>query len=109
MGYRGLVEKQNQARDLRAKGWTLTEICDAVGCSKASASLWCRDVELDAAVLEARRRERFLSGNEGARQRGPNKLQRRKQAEIEEMRAAGEARMAALTSRELLAAGVALY
>jgi hypothetical protein len=109
MGYRGLVEKQNQARDLRVQGWTLTEICEAVGCSKASASLWCRDVAVDAAVLDARRRARHLAGNEGARRRGPNKLQRLKQTEIEDMRAAGEARMAALTSRELLAAGVALY
>ena len=65
MGYRGQVDKQNRARDLRAQGWTLTEICEEVGCSKASASLWCRDVELDQEVLEQRRRERFLDGQRG--------------------------------------------
>jgi hypothetical protein len=109
MGYRGLVEKQNQARDLRAQGWTLTEICEEVGCSKASASLWCRGVELDEVVLEQRRRQRFLTGNEGARQRGPNKLQRRKQAEIDEMRGWGARQIGSLTNRDLLIAGAALY
>ncbi len=109
MGYRGLVDKQNQARDLRAQGWTLTEISEAVGCSKASASKWCRDVELDEKVLEQRRRSRFLAGNEGARRRGPNKLQRRKAAEIEEMRIAGLDVVGRLNERDLMMVGIALY
>jgi hypothetical protein len=109
MGYRGLVDKQNQARDLRAQGWTLTEICEAVGCGKASASLWCRDVDIDQAALELRRRQRSLDGNHAARQRGPNKLQRRKAAEIEERNAKGAARVGVLGQRDLLVAGAALY
>lgn len=109
MGYRGEIDKQNQARDLRAQGWTLGEICEEVGCSKASASVWCRDVEIDRVVLEARRRQRFLTGNEGARQRGPNKLQRRKQAEIKAMAEAGVQTVASLSDRELLLVGAALY
>ena len=109
MGYRGEIAKQNQARDLRAQGWTLTEICEEVGCSKASASLWCRDVEIDQEVLEKRRRDRFLVGNQGARLRGPNKLQRRKQAEIEETRAEALERVGGLDDRDLLIAGTALY
>ena len=109
MGYRGMVESQNRARDLRAQGWTLSEICAAVGCSKASASLWCRDVALDEELLAERRRARSLSGNEGARRRGPNKLQQRKAAEIAEMQAAGRARIGRLSERDLLVAGLALY
>ena len=109
MGYRGQIDKQNRARDLRAQGWTLAEICEELACSKSSASLWCREVELDEAVLEQRRRERFLEGNEGARLRGPNKLQRRKQAEIEEMHAWGRGRVGDLDDRDLLIAGIALY
>jgi len=109
MGYRGMIDKQNQARDLRAEGWTLTEICEQLGCSKASASLWCREVEIDFAVLEERRRSRFLIGNEGARRRGPNKLQRRKATEIEEMRSEGLKRIGMLSDRDLLIAGLALY
>jgi hypothetical protein len=109
MGYRGEIEKQNRARDLRALGWTLSEIGEAVGCSRSSASAWCRDVDVDEEVLEHRRRERFLRGNEGAQLRGPNKLQRRKQAEIEELRVAGLERIGRLSDREFLVAGLAYY
>ena len=109
MGYRGMVDKQNRARDLRASGWTLTEICQEVGCSRSSASVWCRDVVIDLVELERRRRERFLAGNQGARQRGPNRLQRAKHAEILEMREAGRDVMATLSARDRLICGVALY
>jgi hypothetical protein len=109
VGYRGKLDLQNRSRDLRAQGWTLTEICAEVGCSKSSASLWCREVEIDMEALAERRRARNLAGNEGARARGPNKLQRRKAAEIEEMQRSGRTRMARLTARELLVAGLALY
>src|SRR5690349_12680454 len=109
MGYRGQVDKQNRARDLRAQGWTLTEICEELGCSRSSASAWCRDADVDEEVLEARRRQRFLDGNHGARLRGPNKLQRRKQAEIEEMRLEGIRRVGSLSEREHLIAGLAYY
>jgi hypothetical protein len=109
MGYRGKVEEQNRARDLRALGWTLGEICAELGVSKASASLWCRDVEIDEAELARRRRERNLAGNQGARRRGPNKLQRRKQAEIDGMRAEGAARIGTVSDRDRLLVGLALY
>ncbi|HJR24896.1 MAG TPA: hypothetical protein VJ804_05450 [Acidimicrobiales bacterium] len=109
MGYRGKVQEQNRARDLRAQGWTLGEICEELGVSKSSASLWCRDVAIDAPALAARRRERHLRGNEGARARGPNKLQLRKAAEIEEMRTAGITAIGQLSDRELLLVGTALY
>ncbi|MGK2947002.1 MAG: hypothetical protein ACSLFP_00380 [Acidimicrobiales bacterium] len=109
MGYRGKIEEQNRARDLRSLGWTLGEICEELGVSKASASLWCRNVALDEAVLAQRRRARHLAGNEGARQRGPNKLQRRKAAEIEEMQVAGREAVSHLSLRELLLVGAALY
>lgn len=109
MGYRGKVVQQNRARDLRKLGWTLTEICEELGVSKASASLWCKDVEIDEQELARRRRERFLTGNEGARQRGPNKLQRAKQAEIEDARLQGLRAVGRLTDREFLVAGLAYY
>jgi transcriptional regulator with XRE-family HTH domain len=109
MGYRGKVEQQNQARDLRARGWTLSEICEEIGVSKASASLWCRDVDVDEVELERRRRERNLAGNEGARRRGPNKLQRRKAAEIAETLEEGRRRVGFLSDREFLMAGLAYY
>ena len=44
-----------------------------------------------------------------ARRRGPNALQRRKQAEIEELLEEGRRRIGALSEREFLVAGAALY
>lgn len=109
MGYRGKVAEQERARDLRAQGWTLGEICEELGVSKASASLWCRDVEIDEAALTERRRQRHLDGNRAARQRGPNKLQRRKAAEVAQMQEAGMRAVGTLSDRELLLVGAALY
>lgn len=109
MGYRGKVEDQHRARELRALGWTLAEICGELGVAKSSASLWCRDVVVGPEALEERRRQRALRGNEGARQRGPNKLQLAKQAEIEEMQAAGIEAVGRLGHRDLLLVGAALY
>ncbi len=101
--------EQNRARDLRAQGWTLGEICEELGVSKSSASLWCRDVGIDEAVLTERRRQRHLAGNEGARQRGPNKLQRAKQTEIDRSLRLGLECIGQVSHRDLTIAGVALY
>jgi transcriptional regulator with XRE-family HTH domain len=97
MGYRGKVDEQNRARELRAAAWTLQDIADELGVAKSSVSLWVRDVS-----FEPRPRVR-------ARRRGPNKLQRAKQAEIDELLAEGRARIGRLSEREFLVAGTALY
>jgi len=97
VGYRGKVAEQQRARELRADAWTLQQIADELGVAKSSVSLWVRDVE-----FEARPRAR-------ARRREPNALQRRKQVEIEELIAAGRARIGRLSERDLLIADVALY
>ncbi len=70
MGYRGKLVEQQQARELRASGWTLADIADKLEVAKSSVSLWVRDVE-----FEARPRR--------PRKRGPNARSRRKAAEIE--------------------------
>jgi transposase len=44
MGYRGKVAEQERARELRAAGLTLKQIAHALDVSKASVSLWVRDV-----------------------------------------------------------------
>jgi transcriptional regulator with XRE-family HTH domain len=97
MGYRGKVAEQERARALRAQGWTMPDIAAELGVSRGSVSLWTRDVP-----FEARPRER-------ARNRGPNALQRAKQAEIERLLAEGRARIGELSDRDLLIAGTALY
>ncbi|HYF46226.1 MAG TPA: hypothetical protein VD926_08460 [Acidimicrobiales bacterium] len=109
MGYRGRVADQERARELRAQAWTLAEIAEEVGASKGTVSLWVRNVGFDPTEHRAREGIRRAQGRATARRRGPNKLQRRKQAEIDELMGAGRRRLADLSERELLVAGVALY
>lgn len=97
MGYRGKEEEQRRARELRAESWTLQDISDELGVAKSSVSRWVRQVDF---VPQPRRT---------ARNRAPNKLQRAKQAEIEELVVEGRRRVGQLSEREFLMAGVALY
>ena len=97
MGYRGKVAQQEQARLLRADGMTLLDVAHRLGVSKSSVSLWVRDVDF---VPRPRVRARRL---------GPNALQRRKQAEIEELLAEAMTQIGRLSDREFLVAGATLY
>lgn len=97
MGYRGKVVEQERARALRADEWTPLDIDRELGVAKSTVSLWVRDVE-----FSPRPRTR-------ARRRGPNVGQRRKADEIQRLLAEGRERIGALTDRDLLIAGAALY
>lgn len=102
MGYRGKLEEQAAARRLRAEAWTLQEIADELGVAKSSVSLWVRDVTFDAS---SRR-----SASTGRRPRGSDHpLRRRKLAEIAACDAWGRDQVGALSDRDLLIAGAALY
>lgn len=105
MGYRGKTTEQNQARDLRAQGWTYKEICAELGVSKSSVSLWCRDVPVDDAVWAKRVRS---NKRYGARTRA-NALSVRRQQQIDRLRADAIARIDQLSDRDLLVSGTALY
>ena len=98
MGYRGKLAEQEQARQLRSAGLTLAEIAGRLGVSRSSVSVWVKDVELAGPIRRG-----------GPRRRGPNALQRRKQAEIEEGLEWGRALIGQLSERDLLIAGTALY
>jgi transcriptional regulator with XRE-family HTH domain len=86
VGYRGKVAEQERARELRAQGWTMPDIAAELGVSRGSVSLWTRDVP-----FEPRARTR-------ARSRGPNALQRAKQAEIDRLLDEGRARIGSATA-----------
>jgi len=105
MGYRGKTTEQNKARDLRAQGWTYTEICAELGVSKSSVSLWCRDVPVDQTVWAGKVRE---SRRFRARTR-VNSLALRKQEQIDRLRAEGIERIGRLSEEAFLVAGAALY
>lgn len=106
MGYRGKIEEQHRARDLRAEGWPYNDIAAELGVSKSSVSLWCRDVEIDEAAWAARA---SANRNHGARNRTPNRLQLAKAAQIDAARRWAEAVVGELSDRDLLIAGAALY
>jgi transcriptional regulator with XRE-family HTH domain len=99
MGYAGYVDQRERARALRSQAWTLAEIASELGVARSTASVWCRDV-----VFEPRPRNR---GNAADRRRHPQHLA--KLAEIERLRTESLARIGALSERDLLVAGVALY
>jgi hypothetical protein len=99
MGYRGKLAERQQARRLRRTGLPQAEIAARLGVSRSSVSLWVRDVEFSAPVRPPPR----------GRRRGPNALQRRRQAEIDRLVEEGRVRIGQLTEREFLVAGVALY
>jgi hypothetical protein len=98
MGYRGKLRERQQARRLRQAGLPLAEIAARLGVAKSSVSLWVRDVEFQP-----------RPGVTRGRRRGPNALQRRRQAEIDRLVEEGRARIGRLSEREFLIAGVALY
>ncbi len=97
MGYRGRIADRERAQDLRADAWTLQQIADELRACRGQVSAWVRDVE-----FTPKPRSR-------ARKRGPNKLERAKLAEIEQLKVEGRQRIGQLSQREFLVAGVALY
>lgn len=97
MGYRGKLDAQDRARELRASGMTLADIAERLGVAKSSVSVWVRDVDFTPSPRRT-----------GA-QRRPNRLRDRKLAEIAALDAAGIERIGVLTDDAFLAAGVALY
>jgi transcriptional regulator with XRE-family HTH domain len=113
MSYRGKVAEQELARELRAQAWTLNEIAAKLRVSKSSVSIWVRDVQFDEDAWAARAEANHLLGNRdrrfGGRKNGPNKLARAKQAEIDRLLEEGKERIGALSDREFLVAGAALY
>lgn len=102
MGYRGKLEEQQRARELRAQAWTLQEIADELEVAKSSVSLWVRDVDFDPAERR--------SASTGRRPRGTDHpLRRRKLAEIAACDQWGREQIGELSERDLLIAGTALY
>ncbi len=101
-----MTAQQEAARRLRADGWTYREICAELGVSRASVSLWVRDVPFDESVWAARV---GANRNWGARQARPNRLKAARLAEVDTLRAEGRRRIGRLTEQEFLVAGTALY
>jgi len=98
MGYRGKVEEQQRARQLRAQSWTLQAIADELGVSKSSVSLWVRDVDF---VPRPR--------NRGHPRNAPHPMRVEKLAQLERCRVDASEWAQRVTGRERFAYGLALY
>ncbi len=61
-------EKRNAARKLRAKGWSVKQIKKRLGVSRASVSVWVRDVELSQVQQDRLANRRRQGGRRGNRQ-----------------------------------------
>jgi hypothetical protein len=97
MGYRGKVELQEKARLLRAEGRTLADIAQTIGASKASVSVWVRDVPFEPGPRQP------------SASRRPHAQHVAKLAEIADCDRKGLERIGTLSDEAFLAAGVALY
>ncbi len=97
MGYRGKVEEQERARELRARNMTLQDIATDLGVAKSSVSLWVRDVPF----TPSKRRT--------GPQRRPHPFHEAKLAQIAALDAEGIQRLGTLGEAAFLAAGAALY
>jgi hypothetical protein len=97
MGYRGKVEAQEKARLLRAEGRKLADIAELLDVSKASVSVWVRDVEFEPQPRRA------------SAHRRPHAQHLAKLAEIAECDQLGLDRIGRLSDEAFLAAGAALY
>ena len=97
MGYRGKLDLQERARELRADGWTMPDIAAELCVARSSVSLWTRDVPFAAQPRRPPRAPRS------------NRFHDAKIAEIEGFHRAGVERIAELTDREFLMAGLTLY
>jgi len=97
VGYRGKVEEQARARELRARGLTLLDIATELGVSKSSVSVWVRDVEFTPSPRRT-----------GAHRR-PHPAHEARLRQIEALDAEGVPRLGVLSDEAFLAAGIALY
>ncbi len=94
-----------KARDLRARGYTYSEIAAALGVSRSSVSLWARDLPRVGRISYEETRERNAQGvskywaAEGLRREA------RRQAVSD----AAAAEIGSLTDREILIAGAIAY
>src|SRR4051794_2362488 len=97
MGYRGKVQEQERARDMRARNMTLQDIADELGVAKSSVSRWVRDVPF----TPSKRRT-------GPHNR-PHPAHEAKLAQIAALNAEGIERIGTLSDDAFLTAGLALY
>ncbi len=102
------VSERLRAEELRKKGHSVRDIATKLGVSRASASVWCRDVSLTK-KQEAVLYRRMIEGKHRGRVLGSRTNHLRKLATIEVHKNNGVEYVGSLSPRELMLVGTAIY
>jgi hypothetical protein len=97
-------EKRLEARKLRKQGWSIRNIALHLQVSKASASVWCRDIE-----LTNKQKEKFIADGHRGRLLGAETNRKKKQQCIDQCKIDALKIVGRLSERDRLIAGIALY
>lgn len=97
-----------QARSLRKEGFSISEICKKLDVSKSTMSVWCLDVQLSPKQKEVLIERSRKAGHLG-RIKGSETNRRRRLDRIEYFQKEAVKKLANLTDKERLVAGLALY
>jgi transcriptional regulator with XRE-family HTH domain len=97
MGYRGKVQEQEQAREMRARNMTLQQIATELGVSKSSVSKWVRSVPFTPSKRRTGPQRRLHPAEEA------------KLLQIAVLDLVGVRRIGTLDDEAFFAAGLALY
>lgn len=103
-------EQKELIQSLRQGGLSYREILSQVpfSLSRSTISSWCKDIELTPEQLD-RLDQLYREGSYRGRLLGPKATQRRRQEEVEVIRARARSEVAQLKSNQLWLAGLMLY
>lgn len=101
-------EKRLEARKLRRQGWSIRSIATHLDVSRASSSVWCRDLELTAIQRKRLVQNAINAGLQG-RLIGAEMNRRKKEERVRFHQEAGKRAFQGITKREFLIAGLSLY
>lgn len=102
------VEERLAAENLRRQGWSIRTIANKLSVSRSSASAWCRDIELTERQKQTLT-QRAIEGGHRGRILGSLTNHRKKLERIECHAQDGKKYVQALSRRELLLVGSAIY
>ena len=102
------VEERLKAEVLRRKGWSIRNIAGELNVSRASASVWCRDMPLTKRQKQVLI-QRAIEGGQRGRLMGAATNRRRKLEKIARYIQDGKENVQKLSLRELLLVGTAIY
>lgn len=101
-------KERMKSLEMRRSGRSIRDIATALGVSRGSVSVWCRDVELTPSQRDKLTREQIKSGNKG-RLIGANMNRQKRLDSIAKQEEIARKMIGKLTSRDKFMLGIALY